>query len=144
MTCNILLLLIAAALMLGQSHGQDFGNRDTDFRISIVERTEFPPGLEARIETTTRYSCEGYTIRSQVSWQRDSISITIDGFLRPSPCFSTMSRATGTVYLGSIGDGTYILGIRYRGDEDFYRLILKDGRPAIDTLHATFTGITWE
>ena len=122
-----------------RTQGQDATPRDTGFKITLSRRAEFPPGFDAEIVTTSYYPCEGYRMRPTVSWNRDTISIDIGGFVRPSPCFKTMSQATGTAYLRDIGDGRYFLRIRYRGDENLYRLGVADGEIAFEPIVATFT-----
>ena len=122
-----------------QLHGQDAGPRDTGFKITLSRRAEFPPGFDAELVTTSYYPCEGYRMRPTVSWDKDTISIDIGGFVRPSPCFKTMSQATGTAYLRDIGDGRYLLRIRYRGDENLYRLRVAHGAIRFEPVIATFT-----
>ena len=120
---------------------QDYGRLDTGFEISIRHRAEFPPGFEATIVTSGTYPCAGYSIRSAVSWRLDTLTVHIGGFVRPSPCFSSMSRATGTTYLGNIGEGTYILCISYRGHRDLYRISIKPADFVIDAIDRSFTTI---
>jgi hypothetical protein len=117
---------------------------DTKFEIVLTRRTEFPPGLEAQVVTTERYPCAGYTIRTAVSWRLDTLTIHVGGFVRPSPCLADMSRATGTAYLGDIGEGTYVLGIRYRGHQDLHRLSIEDDAKTIEPIENSFTELEWE
>ena len=135
------LLLIAFPY---KAQSQDEGPRDTGFKLTLVKRTEFPPGFDAEIVTTSYYPCAGYQMRPTVSWNRDTISIEIGGFVRPSPCFKMMSQATGTAYLRDIGDGKYFLRIRYRGDADLYWLRVANAAVAFDPVAATFTAINFK
>jgi hypothetical protein len=121
---------------------QDYGNLDTEFRIVIGHSEDFPPGFTAEITTTNSYPCVGYEIRSGVSWHLDTLSISIGGFLRPSPCYESMTPATGSLYMGDIGPGEYVLRIRYRGATDLHQLTVAEGYVAASKLDASFTRIT--
>ena len=130
--------------LIHQAHSQEVGARDTGFNVTLVRRTEFPPGFEAGITTTSYYPCAGYRMRPTVTWNSDTVSIDIGGFVRPSPCFETMSRATGNVYLGDIADGKYLMRLRYRGDADLYKLKVRNGQIAIDPIISKFTELIHE
>ena len=124
--------------------GQDQGRRDTDFKITLLTRKEFPPGYDANLESTAIYPCTGYNIRTGISWNRDTLNIDIGGFRTPSPCISLPAPATGSVYLGNIGSGAYILRIRYRDDEDLHRLTLKGGSGKFKSIRSVFTSLRWK
>jgi len=95
---------------------------DTGFTILLLERSEYPPGIEAEIQTTSTYPCAGFRVQSEIIWYLDTVTIALGGLVRPSPCFSGMERATGNIYLGNLGKGTFILRVRYRGHEDLHLL----------------------
>jgi hypothetical protein len=122
---------------------QDYGKRDTDFTITIHERDEFPPGFDADLESSAIYPCTGYDIRAGISWNRDTLTIDIGGFRAPAPCITLSAPATGTVYLGDIGPGTYVLRIRYRGDSDLHRVKLTGESAQIRAIANEFTTIRW-
>jgi hypothetical protein len=123
---------------------QDYGRRDTDFEITITERNEFPPGYDAGLESTALYPCTGYDIRAGVSWNRDTLTIDIGGFRSPTPCITLSAPATGSVYLGDIGQGSYILRIRYRGDVDLHRVRITQDRVQVRGIRSEFTSIRWK
>lgn len=125
---TVLAVLASATIGLVEAAAQSHGERDTDFSFAFWQRTEDPPGLESFITTTATYPCVGYSLRATALWSEDTLTISILGMVRPSPCFFSMTEATGNLYLGNIVDGKYLLRIRYRDDEDLYRLrIAKAG-----------------
>ncbi len=119
-------------------HAQSAGERDTGFEIQLSYRTEPPLGVQADLTTTNTYPCEGYSIRSRVKWEKDTVSITILGFVRPSPCMQSSSEATGSAYLGNL-IGTYIIRIYYRDDVDMHRVTLSKKGITSRPLEDTFT-----
>jgi len=123
---------------------QTYGELDTGFEISLSRRTEIPPGIQATILTTNTYPCEGYSIRSQVTWQKDTINIRILGFVRPTPCFSTSSEATGTAYLSNPGNGSYIVRLLYRGEEDMHLLFIRENKITIIPMRDEFSKLEWK
>jgi hypothetical protein len=138
------LLLTLLLSFFQPSPAQDYGRRDTDFGITVEERTEFPPGLNATIETMEVYPCAGYRIRSGLAWKSDTLTLSIGGFVRPSPCVPLPSTAVGETYLGDIADGIYYFRVEYRGETDLYRIVLKDDAAIITTISSTFTRIQWQ
>ena len=134
------LSLIALLLLFPYAGLAQFsGDRDTDFTINVSRRTELPYGLQAEIITTSTYPCAGYSIRSHLTWEKDTISISVSGFVQPSPCISTSAEATGTVYLGNPGIGTYFVKVSYRGDVDLHRMQISKQRIRIIPLRNEFT-----
>ena len=119
---------------------QSYGDRDTDFRITLRYITE-PHGIEARIVTTNTYPCEGYGIRSYATWDRDTVNLRIFGLVQPSPCIQSMSEAEGTAFLGDLRDSTYIVKIYYRGDVDMHRVKFSGGRIMIRPVRSDFTRV---
>jgi hypothetical protein len=118
---------------------QSLGERDTGFKIVLSQRTEKPRGLQASITTTSVYPCEGYTVRSRVRWERDTVSITVLGLLRPSPCVKLASEATSTAYLGDLRGGSYIIRLYYRGDVDLHKVMITKGKISVVPLRNAFT-----
>jgi len=122
-------------------YSQDYGRRDTDFEIAMVRRTEFPPGYDADMKSTTIYPCTGYDIRAGFSWMRDTLTIDIGGFRRPSPCVTLPAAATGSIYIGDIGPGSFLLRIRYRGDEDIHRMSVTETGIRFRSVRTDFTTV---
>ena len=118
---------------------QSLGERDTGFKIILSQRAEKPKGLQAFITSTNTYPCEGYTIRSQVRWERDTVSIRILGLLRPSPCIQSASEATGSAYLGTLADGLHVIRIYYRGDVDLHKVTISKSQISVAPLRNQFT-----
>ncbi len=52
------------------------------------------------IRTTQPLPCIGYSIRSQVQWEKDTVVIILSGFVRPSPCMQGMEPASAQIDLG--------------------------------------------
>jgi len=123
---------------------QDYGRRETDFKITIQTRKDFPPGYDANLESTAIYPCTGYDIRTGISWKHDTLTIDIGGFRSPSPCVALPATATGSVYLGDIGPGTYVFRVRYRGDEDFHRVTLAQSGVKVRSIRNVFTSLRWK
>jgi hypothetical protein len=123
---------------------QDFGDRDTDFAITVSELENTPFGFAADLETGATYPCAGYRIRSSVTRQADTLTLWIGGFVRPSPCYPLAGSATGTVYLGTLREGSRIFRIRYRNEEDLYEIWNIHGEVGMTPLQAWFTTITIE
>ena len=126
-----------------EAFAQDYGRRDTDFKITIQTRKDFPPGYDANLESTATYPCTGYDIRTGISWNHDTLTIDIGGFRTPSPCVALPAIATGSVYLGDIGSGTYVFRVRYRGDEDLHRVTIKKGGIKVRSIRNAFTSLQW-
>jgi len=143
-TVRAILLIVSGTCLPSDSSSQDFGRLDTGFEIFVTKRAEFPPGFEAELVTTETYPCIGYVIRSGVSWRIDTLTIHIGGFVRPSPCVSSMSLATGTTYLGNIGEGMYIFRINYRGQRDLHRVSITSNGVIVEAIENSFTNIEWE
>jgi len=120
--------LIAGTLALGvvllpvPAPGQTYGRLDTSFDLTLRKRRTPPYGTELEIQSTTVYPCAGYRILSSVVWSHDTLSITVLGLRRPTPCVPLASEATGSVYLGDLGDTTVVFRFLYRGNEDRYRI----------------------
>ena len=137
------LAVAAAAVLLpcGDAVSQSYGGRDTDFRITLGYRSD-PAGVEANIITTSSYPCEGYTIRSQVTWYRDTVNLRIVNFVRPSPCMQSMSEAQGTAFLGNLRDTTYVVRVYYREDVDLHRVKFSGGRILVRPIRNDFTRLS--
>ena len=140
--CLILAILLTA--LRPDLPAQDYGRRDTDFEITVTERSEFPPGYDAHLESTALYPCTGYDIRAGVSWNKDTLTIDIGGFRSPTPCITLSAPATGSVYLGDIGMGNYVLRIRYRGEADLHRIRIMQDRVQVREIRSEFTSIQWK
>jgi len=120
---------------------QSLGERDTDFEIGLAQSTEKPAGMVAHVTTSKTYPCEGYTLRTQTRWNRDTVSVYILGLLRPSPCYQTSSEATGSVFLGDMKGSVWFLRIRYRGDVDLYKMVHIRKRLSAIAIYSTFTTV---
>ena len=131
----VMALCVAAPDLMAQS----FGERDTGFKIALSYRTEPPAGIQAEIVTTSTYPCEGYTIRSQVTWDRDTVNINIVNFIRPSPCLQLGGEAQGTAFLGNLRDATYVIRVYYRGDSDLHRVTFWRRRITTSPIRNDFT-----
>ena len=139
MIATVWYALVMIALTTEATVPQDYGRRDTDFTIGIERRTEFPPGFDAYLTSTKHYPCTGYDIRAGFSWMKDTLTVDIGGFRRPSPCVSLPAPATGSLYIGDIGPGSYVLRIRYRGDEDLHRMTVTPSTMKFKSIRDTFT-----
>jgi hypothetical protein len=135
--CVLGLLVLATPAL----KAQDYGRRDTDFKVEIERQKEFPPGYTADMQSTTIYPCTGYDIRAGCSWMRDTLTVDIGGFRRPSPCVALPAAATGSIYLGDIGPGSYVLRIRYRADEDLHRMTVTEKGIRFRIIRSNFTTI---
>lgn len=133
------LLLVASMVCPDRSNGQDYGRRDTDFMITLITRTGFPSGFDALLETKKQYPCTGYRILAGVSWNSDTLTIAIGGLVRPSPCVPMPAEATGSLYLGDIGSGSYILRIRYRSETETHRLHIQHRDVRVESGPSSFT-----
>lgn len=133
------IVLAAVFISADNSDAQDYGRRDTDFVFTLVKRTEFPSGIDVHIRTTRLYPCTGYLLQTGVSRTSDTLTISLGGLLRPSPCVPMSAEATASFYLGNISDGSYILRIRYRSDEDIHRMIVTGGIPIVRSGPTPFT-----
>ena len=118
---------------------QSYGERDTGFRISLSRTPEAPSVLAAALVTTSVYPCEGYQIRSMVTWEKDTISLHILGFTRPTPCIQGGSEATGNASLGSMPDSTFFIRILYRGEIDLHKLGTRKKSLTIAPIRRAFT-----
>ncbi len=72
---------------------------------------------------------------------RDTLTIDIGGFRTPSPCVALPAAATGSIYLGDIGQGSYLLRIRYRGDEDIHRMNVAETGIRFKDVRSNFTTV---
>jgi hypothetical protein len=120
---------------------QSMGERDTDFEIGLSLHAAKPVGVVAHFATTKTYPCEGYTLRTQIRWDRDTVSVYVLGLLRPSPCFQTSAEATGTVFLGDLRGSVWFLRVRYREDVDLYRIVNVNHRLSSFPINCTFTKV---
>ncbi len=116
-------------------HAQD---TDTDIIISVKRSTVEPVGLMAAFVTTRIYPCEGYTMRGKVSHERDTITVAIEGLVRPNPCISS-GYAAGSCFIGNKAGGTYILRFMYRGIADLYRLSFVNRQHHLTPIRTSFT-----
>ena len=122
------------------SAGQHFGDRETDFVITLSP-VSTPHGIAATIVTTNLYPCAGYRLRTYVTREMDTITVNLNGMVRPVPCIQGGEAATGNVFLGDLADGVLLLRITYRGETDLHRIsIRKNHAKAIDP-RARFTRI---
>jgi hypothetical protein len=137
-------LIIPIFLLPCWMNFQDYGKRDTDFTIVLDEHDSFPPGVEARLTTTRECPCTGYRIQAGLSWRSDTLTLSLGGLVRPSPCYAIPDVAIGRLHLGDIGDGTYVIRVKYRNEEDLHRLIISNRRASVVPLAATFTRVVWE
>ena len=111
---------------------------DTRFNIVLTQSSE-PEGVLATLTTTATYPCEGYQLKTRVVRLDDTLTVYVNGLIRPTPCFQTSSNATGTVYLEGISRGVYFLRISYRGESDIYKLIVDDKSFGVISLRSDFT-----
>lgn len=139
----LFVVALTSALCPSILFSQSYGERDTDFRISLLRRSDPPAGLYASIVTTTLYPCEGYIIRSGVSWEKDTISLHLFGLVRPSRCIQGGSEATGSAFLGAIPDSTFYLRVGYRGENNLHQVVVRKGRRVVIPVRSTFTEVKW-
>jgi len=139
--CGLAIAVAMVFLPCGDAAAQSYGGRDTDFRITLGYRTD-PAGIEARITTTNSYPCEGYTIRSQVTWDRDTVNLRIVNFVRPTPCMQSMSEAQGTAFFGNLRDTTCVVRIYYREDVDLHRARFSGRRIVVRPIRNGFTQLS--
>jgi len=122
---------------------QDYGKRDTDFVMTVTRNPGLPRGFLAALKTTKVYPCTGYDIRLGLSWSTDTLTLNIGGLRRPSPCVQLSAEATGSIFLGDIGDGRYVLRIRYRSDEELHHFRVTNGKVFVTSEPKSFTRIMW-
>lgn len=142
MRMRLLAALLPAFLLAaqgGKARAQGEGEADTGFELSLLQRTEAPPGTDLFIRTTAVYPCAGYRVLASPTRKGDTIAVDIGGLQRPAPCIASADVAEGSVFLGSFGGGTYILRLRYRGRTDLHRIVFTTTRVRTSPLHATFT-----
>lgn len=111
---------------------------DTRFNIVLTENTE-PKGVLAAFTTTATYPCEGYRLQTRFVRAADTLTVFVNGLIRPSPCIQTSSSATGSAYLGNIPPGICYLRIVYRGESDAYKIIAGDKWFGVISLRSNFT-----
>lgn len=124
------------------SVAQSLGERDTDFEITLERTYEKPNGYLAHVTTTSMYPCAGYSIRSTVRWDKDTVSIYFLGLLRPSPCIQSSDEATGTVFVGDLTGSNLFIRFQYREDVDLYKLVRVKGRLKPIPIRQTFTTLS--
>jgi hypothetical protein len=75
-----------------------FGDRETDFviRLSPVSASK---GITAAIVTTNLYPCAGHRLRAYSTREMGTITVHINGMVRPVPCVQGGEVATGNTYL---------------------------------------------
>ena len=142
MSIRLLAALLPAILLAarpGTARAQGEGESDTGFELSLLRRTEAPPGTDLFIRTTAIYPCAGYRVLASLTRRGDTIAVDIRGLQRPSPCFASADAAEGSVFIGSFGGGSYLLRLRYRGRTDLHRIAFTTTRVRTSPLHATFT-----
>ncbi len=98
------------------------------FSITIKQHSDSLTKTFAHLVTTDRFPCAGYSIRTRVTRERDTLSIHILGLLRPNPCMTGFDEASGNAYLGSIGGGSYFLRVVEGMTADLYSLKFDSGR----------------
>lgn len=98
------------------------------FSITIKQHTDSLARTFAHLVTTDRFPCAGYSIRTRVTRERDTLSVYILGLLRPNPCLTGFDEAGGNAYLGSIGGGSYFLRVVDGTKKDLYSLKFEGGR----------------
>lgn len=139
---HALIVCILLCASVSYCIAQSSGERDTDFRISLERSHENPNGYLAHVTTTNTYPCAGYTIRSSVRWDGDTVSVHFLGLLRPSPCVQSSDEATGTAFVGDLAGSPLFMRFQYRGDVDLYRLVRSKGRLKPVPVRQTFTVLT--
>lgn len=117
-------LVVLSLLATCTTPCQEAGDPDTRFRIFLFLQDSSPPGIWGEVRTTSLYPCIGYKLRFGISRSADTLSLTIVGMLRPSPCIQGMEEAQGRTYLAPPGERSFILRIRYRASTDLYRVTL--------------------
>ena len=134
-------LVIVVMLLPVPTVGQPYGRLDTSFDLTLRDRRTAPYGTELDIQSTTVYPCAGYRILSSVVWSHDTLSVTVLGLRRPTPCVPLTSVATGSLYLGQLGDTTVVFRFLYRGHEDRYRVVFVGGTMKITPIASGFTSL---
>jgi hypothetical protein len=137
---NTWLVLILLTSSCGSAMAQSPGDLDTGFSIALAPAPS-GDGIVAHLETSTMYPCAGYTILSMVTWEKDTISIHINGMMQPSPCIPSGDIATGTAYLGAPGPGNYFLRILYRGEVDIHKVAFVPGEATTKPVRDHFSHI---
>lgn len=128
--------MLALAAPAGAQH---YGGLDTGFEFTLSQRRTPPAGIELGLTTTSTYPCAGYRILSGAAWSDDTLRIALRGLKRPAPCVPLASVATGTMFLGDLGDTTIVLLFSYRGHEDRYRVTIAAGDTTVIALRRRFT-----
>lgn len=111
---------------------------DTRFNIVLTESTG-PKGVLADFRTTATYPCEGYRLQTRLARTSDTLTVFVNGLIRPSPCIQSSSNATGTAFLGDISAGISYLQVTYRGESDVYKIIAGEKWFAVIALRFNFT-----
>ncbi len=115
------------------------GTLDTHFDIVLSYNQAEPSGIVAAITTITSYACEGYLIQTRVLQNLDTVTIHIGGMIRPTPCFTAFSSATGTAFIGNLCNGIRYLKIQSRGENDLYKLSFEQRSVDITRIRSRFT-----
>ena len=134
-----LLLFLTSVIFPSMLGAQSYGDLDTRFTFSLFRSEIDPIGLIIALTTTADYPCDGYTLRTRVSRQRDTITVSILGMLTPNPCNGAFGRAKGSAFLGNQVAGKYFVRLYYRGVSDLYRLSFDKGKIILSPIIKTFT-----
>jgi mRNA-degrading endonuclease RelE of RelBE toxin-antitoxin system len=136
-----LLLSLLPVRLDGTTPEQSYGNLDTSFEFALRERRQVPLGVELELHSIRAYPCTGYRILCSVQWSRDTLTVALLGLHRPSPCVPLASVASGSLFLGDLGDTTVVLRFTYRGHEDRYRIAFSRAGTRITPLSRGFTSV---
>ncbi len=133
-------LLIVFLLVPAIAAGQHLGGRETGFAVTLSPVSP-PHGIAATIVTTNLYPCAGYRLRAYTTLEMDTITVRINGMVRPVPCVQGGDAATGKVFLGDLAEGVYYLRIMYRGETDLHRVSITDNHAKVRTADARFSRV---
>ncbi|MEO8167939.1 MAG: hypothetical protein ABI623_06820 [bacterium] len=122
------------------AHSQSNPPLDTKFNI-VLSNSREPAGILASFITTASYPCEGYRLQTRLIQKSDTLTVYINGMIRPTPCIQSSSYAMQETFLGDIPGGEHYLQIVYRGQSDIYKLITGENWAAVISIRSTFTDL---
>ncbi|HTR81478.1 MAG TPA: hypothetical protein VMM58_07585 [Bacteroidota bacterium] len=74
------------------------------------------------IETAEPLPCVGSSIRNQVLWENDTVTVILSGFVRPSPCLEGFDPARVKVVAGRTTMNKFYLRFRENDQDDLWKI----------------------
>ncbi len=141
---NPIVILILSVTTFDIVSGQvsSYGDMKTQFTLSTTTfaRRETAE-LFVKVKTTRKYPCAGSRVKVTPLRSSDTITLRIEGVVRPNPCLQVESEATGMSFIGALLPGEYVIRVLYRGSTDFYQAVIDDSVVVLKPREGTFTTI---